>query len=143
MKVHTTVLLTFGMVALAALPCLSANRKQSNPHEPNAKHPEKVARIMKLLPRIPVDASYDKIITFLGLPKDWDSGSVSTTHCTMVWNIAPSYQFALNFDPLPRDGKIKLVFTDAYFSARGKRGFPPDEFHTIYPYHARKGMVQK
>ena len=115
-----------------------------NPHAPNAKHPDEVARIMKLLPKIEATDPYDKIIGTLGLPKDWDGGSVSSTHCTMVWRkLAPGYHFAMNFDPVFKDGKITLVFTEASFSAQKKPGFPPDEHHTIYPYRSAKGMVHK
>jgi hypothetical protein len=32
------------------------------------------------LPSIDATDSYDKIIGMLGLPKDWDGGSVSSTH---------------------------------------------------------------
>jgi hypothetical protein len=115
-----------------------------NPHAPNAKHPDEVARIMNLLPKIEATDSYEKIIGMLGLPKDWDGGSVSSTHCTMVWRkLAPGYHFALNFDPVLKDGKRTLVFTEASFSADHKPGRPPDEYHTVYPYRSWKGMVHK
>jgi hypothetical protein len=142
MKQLVCALAISGIVTCAAFAHLSEEKEQ-NPHAPNAKHPEKVAAIMKKLSDMPVDASFDKIIAYLGLPKDWDGGSVSTTECTMVWNIAPGYHFALNFDPVAMGDKITLVFTDASFSAQKKPGFPPDEFHTIYPYRSRKGMVEK
>jgi hypothetical protein len=98
---------------------------------------------MKLLPQIPADGSPDKIIALLGLAREPDGGSVSNTNFTMVWNIAPGYHFVLNFDPVPKDGKIRLVFTEASFSAQEKAGFPPDEYHTVYPYRSPDGMVYK
>jgi hypothetical protein len=118
--------------------------KEPSPHDANARHPAEVARIMALLPKIDATATYEKIIAQLGLPKDWDGGSVSSTHCTMVWRkLAPGYKFALNFDPVFKDGKIVLVFTEASFSAQNKPGFPADEYHTVYPYRSHKGMVNK
>jgi len=100
--------------------------------QPNAEHPAEIARIMKLLPQIPATASFDKINEILGLPKEWDGGSVSATHCTMVWrNLAPGYDFTLNFSPEGND-EVMLVFTEASFSAQG---------HTVYPYRSWKGMV--
>jgi hypothetical protein len=117
--------------------------KERNPHDPDAKHPARVAKIMKLLPKIPADASFRQIIAMLGLPKSWDGGSVSTTHCTMVWRIAAGYKFALNFDPVWKGRAVRLVFTEASISAQRKPGFPPDEYHTVYPYRSWKGMVQR
>jgi hypothetical protein len=135
--------IALGAIAFLAAPGRSDD-KEPNSHDANAKHPPEVARIMKLLPQIQADASYDKIIAMLGLPKDWDDGSVSATHCTMVWkNLAPGYHFAVNFDPVPKGDKIVLVFTDASFSAQKKPGFPADEYHTVFPYRSRQGTVQK
>jgi hypothetical protein len=140
--------------AVACQPCQSSDTEQrldvpspedqiQSPHDENATHPDEVARIMKLLPQIPTDASYDKIIAMLGLLKDWEGSSVSNTHCTMVWYISPGYAFVLNFDPVFTAGKRTLVFTEASFSAQKKPGFPSDEYHTVYPYRSWKGMVYK
>jgi hypothetical protein len=135
--------IALGILTFATATC-RADDKEPNPHDAHAKHPPEVARIMKLLPQIDASASSGKIIAFLDLPKDWDGGSVSTTHCTMVWKkLAPGYHFALNFDPVFRDGKIVLVFTEASFSAQKKPGFPADEHHTVFPYRSHKGMVNK
>jgi hypothetical protein len=142
MKPVMAIFLVCGTAILLAAPLPAGD--DGNPHAPNAMHPDEVAQIMKLLPQIEATDFFDKIIGMLGLPKDWDGGSVSSTHCTMVWRkLAPGYHFALNFDPVVKDGKIRLVFTEASFSAQKKPGLPPDEYHTIYPYRSWKGMVHK
>jgi hypothetical protein len=142
MKSVISIFFVFFTVSLLVGP-LPAEDKE-NSHAPNAQHPDEVARIMKLLPKIEATDTYDKIIGMLGLPKDWDGGSVSSTHCTMIWKkLMPGYHLALNFDPVFKDGKITLVFAEASFSAQKKPGFPPDEYHTIYPYRSYKGMVHK
>jgi len=157
MKMVTFVLLVCLEVVLASAsqPCQGmakqdkpdapqSKAKEGNPHAADAMHPEEIARIMKLLPKIEAGASFDKIIAMLGLPKDWDGGSVSSTHCTMVWKkIAPGYHFGLNFDPVVKEGRRTLVFTEASFSAPRKPGFPPEEYHTLFPYRVAKGMVHK
>jgi hypothetical protein len=96
---------------------------------------------MALLPGIPADGSFEEIIALLGLSKDWIGGSVSSTHCDMAWDIAPGYRFCLSFDPVFEDGTRALLFTGAGFSAQNKPGFRHDEYHTVYPYRARKGMA--
>jgi hypothetical protein len=125
------------------LPSAPADRVATSPHAPNAQHPREVARIMKLLPDIPPDASVDEIIAMLRLAKSWNGGSVSSTHCCMFWDVAPRYRLELSFDPVPRDGKLTLELREAGFSAQGKPGFGPDEYHTVYPYRTWKGMVTK
>ena len=65
--------------------CPPQTQVERGPHAANSKHPESVARIMKLLPQIPADESPDKIIATLGLPKDWDGGEAGSTGCIMVW----------------------------------------------------------
>jgi hypothetical protein len=122
-------------------PPAMASGVETNPHAPNAKHPQEVARILKLLPEIPVTASFDEIIAMLGLPKDRTGGSVSSTHCTMTWDVAPGYRFALSFDPEFQGDKLVLVFAEASFAAQSKPGFAPHEYHTVYPYRTWKGMV--
>ena len=117
---------------------------ENAPHDANARHPLVVMRIMGLLPQIPADGSYDQIITLLGLPPKWDGGTASSTHFKIVWrNLAPGYRFALNFSPVLKDGKQILVFAEASFSAHKKPGFPPDQYHTVYPFRSWKGMVSK
>jgi hypothetical protein len=125
------------------LPSAPAAIVAANPHAPNAEHPRAVARIMKRLPRIRGTASPGEIIRMLGLPKDWDGGSVSSTECSMYWKVAPGYRFELSFDPVPRDGKLNLEFRGAGFAAQKKPGFAPQEYHTVYPYRTWKGMVNK
>jgi hypothetical protein len=127
-----------------ALDVAAPEDEEPRPHDANAKHPFAVTRIMGLLPHIPADASYHQIIALLGLPPDWDGGSVSSTHCSLVWReLAPGYHFVLNFDPMLKDGKLILVFTEASFSAHKKPGFPPNEYHTVFPYRSWKGMVSE
>jgi hypothetical protein len=116
---------------------------QANPHASNAKHPTEVARIIERLSEIPVTASADEIIALLGLPKDWNGGSVSSTHCCMTWDISTGYCFVLSVAPVAKDGKWALEFREAGFQAQGKPGFPPPEYHTIYPYHTWRGMQYK
>jgi hypothetical protein len=136
-------------IALLAVPILLAlgagvlvyQRYRASPHGVNARHPPEVARIMQLLPEIPANATLDEIIALLGLPRDWDGGSVSSTHCCMYWEVAPGYRFELAFDPVPRDAKVHLEFREAGFAARNRPGFAAQEYHTVYPYRTWKGMV--
>ncbi len=122
----------------------NAQEKAAGPHAKEATHPAEVARLMKRLPDIPVDGSLEEILAVLGLEDDWTGGGVSSTHCDMVWQIAPGYKLGLSFDPVPgKDASPRLVFVEAGFSAQNKPGFPADEYHTIYPYRTRKGMVSK
>ena len=116
----------------------------TGPHAKDATHPTEVTRLMKLLPDIPVDGSLEEILAVLGLQDDWTGGGVSSTRCDMVWQIAPGYQFELSFDPVHgKDGSLTLVFVGAGFAAQNKPGFPPDEYHTVYPYRMREGMVSR
>ncbi len=124
--------------------CPPQTQVEQDPHAANSKHPAAVARIVKLLPQIPADESPDRIIAMLGIPKDCDGGHVSNTGCSMVWKyIAPGYHFTLAFDPEVKEGKLTLKFGEARFSAQHKPGFPPEEYHTVYPYRSSEGMVYK
>lgn len=114
---------------------------RSNPHARNANRPVEVARLMKLMPEIERDDSHEEIITKLGLLKDCDGGGVDGTGCCMLWEIPPEYRFCLSFTVEEKNDKWILVFSQASFSAARKPGFPPHEYHTIYPFRDRKSMV--
>ena len=92
------------------------------------------------LSEIPRVAKLDSILQLLELSKDWDGGSVSSTHCVMVWDVAPGYRFELSINPTPRDDDNIEVF-EAGFAAQNKPGFPLDEFHTVYPCLTTNGIA--
>jgi hypothetical protein len=114
----------------------------SNPHARGARHPAAVERLMRLLPRIPKDGSYEQVRSMLGLDREPDGFEGSVTDLTEVWDIAPGYRFELCFGVEIRGGRDPVrYFASAGFSAQNKPGLPPRQYHTIYPYRARQGMA--
>jgi hypothetical protein len=139
MKALKCLLVIFFIVAFPNLFALPARGEEPNPHGRNAKHPEEVVRIMKLLCEIPADASEAKIIAFLGLPEKATFGFGDEHGTTMYWDVAPGYRFRLHI--FWGFGKPKLSLAE--FAATGKPGFPPEEYHTLYPYRSGTKMIEE
>lgn len=147
---RSPILLLWGAGVIAVLaqdavawPRLRRHCGDYRQEKPSEKYPEAVARIMKVLPQIPADASPDKIIAMLGLPKHDEELEevVDSHHCWMMWTVAPGYRFSMSFDWVLIQGDFKLVFSGASVSAQQKPGSPSEEYQTVYPRRARNGMV--
>jgi hypothetical protein len=123
-----------------------AERFDSDPHAPGATHPEPVRRIFATLPTLPADApSTMTYMDLLQLRHDPDYHSVDNTlMSSYTWDIAPDYRVALCLSRVPddrlpfEDWKVALV--EAGVLARRKAGFPPDQYHLIYPIRNWAGM---
>jgi hypothetical protein len=97
---------------------------------------------MRLLPEIPTGAPRDQVLEMLGVKGQPVAGKPSHNTCIETWDISPGYRFGLVTVLTERDGKEGFWFRSAGVSAQGKPGYPPDEYHMIYPMRYFNEMIQ-